>query len=215
MSVLTLILPARLIWAQETQFQKGTEQVIEETEKVEDGKKVRTIRSGQPSDRKGGPRVGEIEAGEVDQVQRRRKSLNLSAFGFGPFISSNVGDKAIMYGASMGRHWEVSTVGEIVAEFSGAANGHGGLGNFGLGFNAIPLRDEISPVIGAELGLGFANGRDEDDKKVTRGGFTLQGNLGARMFRLASTQMEIMGTYTAILASPTLYVAGLQIRVLY
>ena len=198
-----------------TQFQKNSESAIEETEEVQGGKTVRRLRTGKVKNRIGDAKVGDIEDDEVDQVRRRQKSLSLTSFGFGPFGSSNIGRGQMLYGASYGRHWEVSTIGEIVAEVKGAANGHAGFGAADLGFNIIPMTGSISPVVGLAFGAGYGAGQDRNDVSIRHGGFSLQGNLGLRMFRLADTQMEIMGTYAAILSDPSPNIFGVQLRVLF
>ena len=104
LSIISLLSTGRVCKAEGTEFQKNSEHVIEESEETRDGKRVLKLRSGQVRDRQGSPKVGEIEEGETEQVRRRIKSLALSSFGFGPFISSNVGSKHLLYGVSYGKH---------------------------------------------------------------------------------------------------------------
>lgn len=215
LTLTALIFLGTEVLAQDTEFQPNSETAVEETKEVKDGKTVRKVRAGKVKQREGEPRVGEIEDSDITQIVRRQESLNLKAFGFGPYFSNNIGKGKIMYGASYGYHWEVSTTGEIVGEIVGAGNSEGSMINGGIGFNFIPLTTSVSPVVGAEFGMGYGTGKDEDGKKIGIGGFSLQGNLGLRMFRLATTQFEIMGTYTATLSSPSPYIAGLQVRILY
>lgn len=208
------MLLTRPSFAQQT-FQRNSEGRIEETEEVKDGKRTRTIRSGKVKQRQGEARVGEIEDDEVSQVERRQKSLHLTSLGFGPFGSTNLGKGALMYGASVGWHWEVTTTGEIVAEIVGAANGNGAMINGALGFNFLPLTGDFSPIIGGEFGAGYGSGKDSGGISRSQGGFSAQGNLGLRLFRLSSTQMEIMGTYTTLLSTSNPNIYGIQLRVLY
>lgn len=198
--------------AEATDFQSGSENVVEETVEQKDGKTVRRIRSGQVRGREGGARVGEIEEGEVNRVARRQKSLSLSSFGFGPYGSSDVGQGRLLYGFSYGHHREVSTTGEITADLLGVFNGHGSFWHGGIGFSFLPLTTNVSPVVGAALGFGWA---DVNKDKENVGGFSGQVNLGARLFRLSETQMEILANYTSIFESGSPGVYGVQLRVLY
>lgn len=218
-SILTLFFQFQ-VFAEKTEFQQNSEEVIEQTETVNpDGTRTKTIRSGKPRTNKQ-PTVGNIQDDQIHQIERRQKSLSFTGLGFGPFGSSNVGNSKILYGLSVGHHWEVMTTGEIVLEATGAFNGDGFLLNPALGFNYMPMVTEFSPIIGGEFGYGAAYGKDTSDgapvdSKTSRGGFSLQANLGLRMFRLASTQMEVMGTYTVILSSPSFSIYGVQLRVLF
>lgn len=197
-----------------TQFQKNSETATEMTEETIDGKTVRKVRTGKVK-QAGDSRVGNIQDDEVDQIQRRQKSLHLTAVGFGPFTSGNLGKGNLMYGASIGKHWEVSTTGEILAELVGAANSQGSMASGHLGFNFIPMTGSISPVAGAALGFGYGQGRNSAGDRISEGGFSGQANLGLRMFRLSETQMEIMGTYTAIFSQPSPNIFGAQLRILF
>jgi hypothetical protein len=203
------------VLAQDTKFEKDSETAIEETKEVKDGKTVRKVRAGKVQTREGEPRVGDINDSEITQIKRRQESLNLTSFGFGPFWSNNLGKGEMMYGASYGYHWEVSTTGEIVAEVTGGTNDKGRMINGGIGFNFIPMTTSVSPLVGAQFGMGYGKGKDEDGVVLDRGGFSIQGNLGLRMFRLATTQLEVISTYTALLSKPTPYIFGLQVRVLW
>lgn len=196
----------------ETEFQGNSETAIEETVEQKDGKTVRKIRQGKVRQRKGEAQVGAIEDDEVESVQRRKKALRLWTFGFGPFSSGDVGEDKMLYGASLGRHWEVSTVGEITADALGVMNGEGSLWNLALGFSWLPLRGELSPVIGAGFGMGYA---DTDPDQENAGGFSGQFNAGLRMFRLADVQLEILATYVVIFAEDNPGVFGAQLRGLF
>jgi hypothetical protein len=193
-------------------FQRGSEEAVEETtETTPDGKTIRRTRRGKVSNRNGEMRVGEIEDGDVDRVARRQKALNHTVFGFGPFGSSNVGEKQMLYGFSYGKRWEVTTTGEISLDFLGAANGKGSLWNAGLGFNFLPSTSDISPLIGGAFGFGFAS----PNEGPSAGGFSGQVNAGVRMFRLSEAQMEVVASYTAVFTDKTPGVYGAQLRILF
>lgn len=195
----------------DAEFQRNTEQSTVETWQESDGKITREVKTGKTRQRQGPARVGEIEEGEIDRVSRRQKSLSLKYFGFGPYGSSKVGDSSLLYGFSYGHRWEVSTTGEITADLLSAINGKGSLWYGGLGFSLLPMTTNISPLVGASVGFGYADG----DKNHNTGGFAGQFSAGLRMFRLSETQMEIVGNYTAVFGSGAPGVYGVQIRVLY
>src|SRR5438093_597480 len=91
------------------------------------------------------PRVGHIEEKDVERISRRQKALHLSTFGIGPYWSSNVGQEHPLYGFSLGRAWEVSTIGEIKWDVMAAFNSHGFYSTTGIGFDYLPMTGEFSP----------------------------------------------------------------------
>lgn len=194
----------------ETVMQKGTETVVEETTEVIEGKTVKKTRAGKVKQRQGEPQVGDLEDDEIDKVVRRQKSLNLTAFGFGPYTSSNIGEDKLLYGLSFGKHWEVTTTGEIFADLTAVINEKGSFINSALGFAFLPMTGQVSPVIGAGLGMGYGDGDLRD-----KGGFSGEFIVGARLFRLSQTQMEVVGNYSTLFTEGTLDVVGAQLRVLY
>lgn len=192
-------------------YQQGSVQVTEETESQNpDGTVVRKKVVGKAKQRKGEMQVGEIEDDEIDQVQRRQKTLNHTIFGFGPAGSTNVGENAMLYALTYGYRWEVTTNSEIASEFMGSTNSKGFFGNWTLGFNYMPSRGSVSPIFGLGFGLGAANGNEKSSS-----GFSGQLNAGVRLFRLAVTQMELMGSYATIFSDQNHAVYGLQLRILY
>lgn len=192
-------------------YQQGSVQVTEETESQNpDGTVVRKKVVGKAKQRKGEMQVGEIEDDEVDQVQRRQKTLNHSLFGFGPGGSTNVGESTMLYSLTYGYRWEVTTNAEIASEFMGSTNSKGFFGNWTLGFNYMPSRGSVSPIFGLGFGLGAANGNEKSSS-----GFSGQLNAGVRLFRLAETQMEIMGSYATVFSDQNHAVYGVQLRILY
>ena len=145
---------------------------------------------------------------------QRHQSLDLWSFGFGPYTESNLNIDGMIYGFSIGRHFEVSDLAEIRAEAFTGINSDG----FGLtatiGAALIPLTSEISPVIGAGVGFGLADGIGVD----TQFGFAGTGIAGLRMFRSSTTQLELAFRYHTVFSNnglglPALY--GAEISILF
>jgi hypothetical protein len=133
-------------------------------------------------------RVGNIEETEIDKLQKRKKSFRLFMAGFGPAGLANVDSKDLLYSFFGGYLWEVNPNAaiKIKAELSSdfdeallvAAN---------LGGNLYLLRRNISPYVGAVLGLGFL-GKEGSHDGV---GFTFGGSVGVQLFRTSTTQMNV------------------------
>lgn len=73
----------------------------------------------------------------------------------------------------------------------------------------MPVRSSISPLIGAEFGGGFSSG------ERSGGGFTVSGYGGIRLFRLSDAQLELLGSYTAVLAQNAAGAFGVQLGILF
>ena len=160
------------------------------------------------------PRVGDIRPEEVKRVNTRIESHHFTTFGFGPYGSSTSNKGGMMYGLSYGRTWEGSETGEIRFDINGAANSDSQFFNLGLGYGFIPSTEDISPIIGGELGLGYAGYKKDGDSK-SRGGFTAGAFGGIRFFRTADTQLELLAKYNAVIAEDSPGVYGIELRLLF
>ena len=132
-------------------------------------------------------RIGEIEAGEEDKLQRRRKAKIFNAAGFGPAGLANMSSESVSYNLYYGVLWEVNpqaaikAIGEASSDFADAT-----LFTANLGANYYLLNNDISPYLGGDLGFGFGIG--EDDNAF---GFDVGTVIGVQLFRLTDTQMNI------------------------
>ena len=192
------------------EIQPGSESMIKKTTEEKDGVTTETVHAGKVKSRKGGPKVGQIEDSETGKFKKRFESLNLSAFGFGPYTGQNVGNNKVMYGLSFGKIWDLKEAWEIRADLFGAFNSVGSFINFGLGPDYIFNDGDISPFLGGQLGYGFAKADD-----TIKGSFYAQANLGLKMFRLSTTQLEVLGSYSMLLVEGNFNILGVQLRLLY
>ncbi len=160
------------------------------------------------------PAVGDIKDSEIDRIDRRVKSHQFTSVGFGPFGSSKSNDGGVMYGLSYGKTWEANETGEIRVDSQLAANGKNQYVNFGLGYGYLASTGDFSPVLGAQLGGGYAHYKSGDETK-NAGGFSGGVYAGMRFLRTADTQLELLGSYNAIFAQDTPGFYGLQLRILY
>ncbi len=201
---------------QEDQFSSESESVIREKKKKNaDGSEETEIRSGKVKPkREGGPRVGEIYGDDQRRVTSRVESLSFWSFDFGPGSGSNVGNNAMFYNVSAGRHWEVNTNAEIRATgaINVASKDSGSLTTLALGGSWLTSTADISPIVGAEFGYGIATASGRD----TMSGFAIGAHAGARFFRTAKTQLSLEGNIKTVLISDTKPVFyGLQLGILF
>ncbi len=137
--------------------------------------------------------IGNIEPGEVNDLQRRRQALRLGAAGFGPATFGGV-DAEAAYNFYGGYLWEVNPHAAIkgiidaTTDFDQAV-----LASANLGGNLYIFNADVSPYIGGELGLAYLASGDPDlDDNF---GFSTGASIGAQLFRTANTQMNLeLGT---------------------
>ncbi|MGE3757272.1 MAG: hypothetical protein AB7H97_05925 [Pseudobdellovibrionaceae bacterium] len=159
-------------------------------------------------------RVGEIDYADTDQMTKRIQSKDFNSFFIGPAASDKIGDNKMLYTLSVGKHWEATPIAEIRGIFRGAFNGNGQYVSAGLGASYIPITTDISPIFGAEVGYGYANGK-KDDVKVSKGGFAGGVHAGVRLFRTSSTQLEISLNYNTIFVEGNPGFGGISLGLLY
>lgn len=156
--------------------------------------------------------VGEMQDEDLDQLERRIRARDFWSFSFGPSYLSDpkedISDK-MLYGASFARHWEVSSLGEIRARLAGAGGSSGSAFSGGLGGAWLPIRTEISPLLGGEFGVGRISGKE------AQSGFTAGIYGGVRLFRLSDIQMEIVAGNQSLLVKDSQSTTYFQIGVLY
>ncbi len=160
------------------------------------------------------PRVGDIQDEDMDRIERRVRSRQFTSFGFGPFGLSTSAEGGVMYGLSVGRNWEASETGEIRFDVQAAANSASQYFGLNLGYGFMPFTGDISPLLGLQLGGGYAGYKVGDDSK-NAAGFGGAALAGVRFFRTSDTQLELLGSYSAVFAGDTPGVYGLQLRILY
>lgn len=159
------------------------------------------------------PRVGEISSEDQERVRTRVNTLNLSSISFGPGWASDINNDDLFYVVHLGRNWEVSTNAEIRLNFDGAFasknEGNWLSGTIGAGW--LMSVEDISPVIGAEFGYGYAHA----DALPDPAGFVLGGFAGVRFFRSATAQMSLEAYFQTILKNDNPVLSGLRIGILF
>lgn len=145
--------------------------------------------------------VGSVDQEEVDQIRRRRRSLSLVGISFGPCGSSRLKSSSMQYGLDMTNHREVHENGELRIRGGGSVADDGSVrrGSLGLGGAFFPFRGDLTPFVGAELGVGSVWGRYVETGPKSVSGFTLAAMGGLRLFRTSDTQMELAGRYEVVL----------------
>lgn len=138
-------------------------------------------------------KVGRINSSQLNELTRRRSSLNLWGYGIGPYYGRNLGSDAMMYSLAATNHREVSEYGEVRIRMgaSVAEDGECHASSFSIGGAYMPLLGDLTPLLGAELGLAYAAGK----KANTSAGFAGAVLIGARFFRTSNTHLELAGRY--------------------
>ena len=158
-------------------------------------------------------RVGEITPEQQQSVKTRVESLNSTAFSFGPAWAQDTNNSNMYYAFHLGRNFEASTNAEIRlgldAAFAGEGSGNWWSGSLGAAY--LFSTSDISPLIGAEVGYGYAHIKDASDAR----GFAVGGFAGVRFFRTSTTQMSLEGFIQSILdeSDPTL--SGVRVGILF
>ena len=160
-------------------------------------------------------KVGEIKPEQTDEIKNRRESLRLTGVGFGPYFGNNLNTDDLFYAFSLGKHFDVHEYGEIFLDSDIAIEKNSNALGLDIGIGgAILLPQDISPVVGAELGFCYMNA-----KKINYVlGFCGSGILGVRFFRTSNVHLSVEGKYTLSfnsnqLGSPSIY--GLQVKLLF
>ncbi|MDB5105474.1 MAG: hypothetical protein JWP91_3163 [Fibrobacteres bacterium] len=158
--------------------------------------------------------VGAIPPSQVKVLQNRRESKQFTGAGFGPAGFGNIDEKMPAYDVYAGHFWEVNkhaaikALGEVASDFDRAT-----LANLQLGANLYAMPTDISPYVGAGLGLGY--GTVPGDRSF---GFNVGASIGALLFRTSNAQMNLEGSAQTMLSElgedksmPTVYAARLGV----
>lgn len=167
--------------------------------------------------------VGNISDASVNRVQKRRISLNLTGWGFGPHWSRNLDSSTHMYAFSYTKHKEVSEHVDLrmMGNFALSDDADAVFLTASLGGSYFFSVKDISPLIGGSFGLGAADAmrsKDNEDRPEGVAGFTASVFAGGRLFRTATSQIEITLRAETLLGKnekgfPSNY--GLQLAILY
>jgi hypothetical protein len=158
--------------------------------------------------------VGAIPASQTKTLQNRKESKRFSGAGFGPAGFGNIDERMPAYDIYAGRFWEVNkhaaikALGEVASDLD-----HATLANLQLGANLYAMPTDISPYVGAGMGLGY--GTVPGDRSF---GFNLGASVGALLFRTSNAQMNLEGNAQTMLSElgnngdmPTVYSARLGV----
>ncbi len=107
--------------------------------------------------------------------------------GFGPAALNNIESDPLSYDFYGGYAWEVSplaavkSLAEVTTDFNKAV-----LVTMNLGANFYPIAAEVTPFVGADMGLGVI--ASEGDAGF---GFVAGASVGAQLFRFSTTQLNL------------------------
>lgn len=137
--------------------------------------------------------VGRIASSQITELKRRRSSLNLWGYGLGPYYAYQLGSNVMMYSFAATNHREVSEYAEVRIRVGAnvAEDGEFHTSSVSLGGAYMPFAGDVTPMLGAELGLAYAAGK----KIETTSGFAGAMLLGIRFFRTSNTHLELAGRY--------------------
>jgi hypothetical protein len=135
----------------------------------------------------GNDRCDALEVEDRDALTERRESKRFGMGGFGPATLNSIDSDPLSYDFYGGYIWEVSPMAavkglaDITTDFNKAA-----LMSANLGANFYPVAADVSPFVGADLGLGVITSEGDADF-----GFVAGASIGAQLFRLSTTQMNL------------------------
>jgi hypothetical protein len=159
--------------------------------------------------------VGGIERQDVDRLQTRIRSRNFNAFSFGPTWFNDLGTDSLFYNLAYAYHWETHPQADIRTEASAALadDASAQVYNLNLGLSWLFTNTEFSPVAGVGLGYAYVNAVEP----WIEGGnaFSLNGRLGARLFRTTDTQMEAGARLAVLAGGVSATVTGLYVSILF
>lgn len=114
-------------------------------------------------------------------------AVSFSTVGFGPANMRRFGNDKLAYSFYGGKFWLIQEymglgfIGDITSDLDGSY-----LMGISITSNYYPLKTDISPYAGADVGLAFARG---DSKNAF--GFSLGTSLGVIFFRSATVQLSM------------------------
>jgi hypothetical protein len=136
-------------------------------------------------------------------------AVSFSTVGFGPANMRRFGNDKLAYSFYGGKFWLIQEymglgfIGDITSDLNGSH-----MLGISIASNYYPLKTDISPYAGADVGLAFARG---DSKNAF--GFSLGTSLGVIFFRSASVQLSMQFKATILLDKlPDGYPGTLQAR---
>ncbi|NLL14825.1 MAG: hypothetical protein GX267_15585 [Fibrobacter sp.] len=137
------------------------------------------------------------------------QAVSFSTVGFGPANMRRFGNDKLAYSFYGGKFWLIQEymglgfIGDITSDLNGAH-----LLGISIASNYYPLKTDISPYAGADIGLAFARG---DSKNAF--GFSLGTSLGVIFFRSATVQLSMQFKAAILLDKlPAGYPGSLQAR---
>gem|GEM_PF-5758489 len=214
--LLLIVLLGSAPWSQAMEpvvIAPGTGTVIQETiHEDEAGNKERWMRTGKIKNREGAPRVGQIYDEDKERIRNRILALDLWSFSFGPGKATGLANENSFYTFTFGRHWEVTENAEIrsLGNIFLPSKGSGYMLGYSLGGSYFFSTTDISPVLGADLGIAAAQS-DNGSSTQFSGGF----HGGLRFFRTSNTQMQLIAFTHTIFDNKNPSVIGLQLGVLF
>lgn len=144
------------------------------------------------------PTVGNISSSDVNRISTRREALHLVGGSFGPTGSQNMESDALYYGVSLTGHWETTEHGEVRlrggADF--AEDGRSFDVSASIGGAFFLFTHDVSPLVGADVGFGYAAGKGLSDALGFSGGVFA----GVRLFRTSKAQLELLVRYHGLMA---------------
>ncbi len=136
-------------------------------------------------------------------------AVSFSTVGFGPANMRRFGNDKLAYSFYGGKFWLIQEymglgfIGDITSDLNGSH-----MLGISIASNYYPLKTDISPYAGADVGLAFARG---DSKNAF--GFSLGTSLGVIFFRSATVQLSMQFKAAILLDKlPDGYPGTLQAR---
>jgi len=117
----------------------------------------------------------------------KNRAVSFSTVGFGPANMRRFGNDKLAYSLYGGKFWFIQEylglgfIGDVTSDLDGSH-----LLGISIASNYYPLKTEISPYAGADIGLAFARGNSKNAF-----GFSLGTSAGVIFFRSATVQLSM------------------------
>jgi|GEM_PF-1562772 len=153
-------------------------------------------------------RVGNVPKSEQESMRTRVNSKNAVYFGFGPSNYQGLGTTALGYNLALGYNWEVNPFAavRVLASTVIASDAKTAVSDGILGLNYYFSDLDVAPYVFGGLGFGVAG--TTASNATTVGGFAGAIGVGLQLFRISTTQLDLILDDHVIFANNTVGTPG-------
>ncbi|CAM5999559.1 unnamed protein product [Sphagnum balticum] len=136
--------------------------------------------------------IEDITQEEMTKNNRRKQVLRRWSLGLGPSFVTNANNNGALFGYSIAFNWDQITS-ALKIYLDGAS---GNFIHFGIGGNYYFTKDDITPVVMAQMGYGSSYKNNDPNNpgsnSETTTGFVVGTGVGYQFFRTSSVTLELL-----------------------